>query len=132
MNPLPWQADFNECSTQMIDVTYEGWNAIDPTSPEDPVMRREQQVWETMWWPAHRPLQVAELLDDGAGGFTTTRPLNWTRGIPQTEAGDMKMVSAWTQLSFVVLNPSVPPDVINSATPGAPRFVGVERGKGLP
>jgi hypothetical protein len=132
MNPLPWQADFNECSTQMIDVTYEGWNAIDPTSPEDPVMRREQQVWETMWWPAHRPLQVAELLDDGAGGFTTTRPLNWTRGIPQTEAGDMKMVSAWTQLSFVVLNPSVPPDIINSATPGAPRFVGVERGKDLP
>lgn len=25
---VPWQADFNECSSQTIDVTYEGWNRI--------------------------------------------------------------------------------------------------------
>ena len=29
---LPWQADFNECTTQMIDITYEAWNEIDPTA----------------------------------------------------------------------------------------------------
>jgi hypothetical protein len=132
MGALPWQADFNECTTQGIDVTYEAWNAIDPDNPNDPVLRREQQVWETMWWPAHRPLQVSELIDDGAGGFTTTRPLNWSRGVPQTTAGDMKMVTAWTQLSFVILNPTVDPAVINNAAPGATRFVGVERAKDNP
>jgi hypothetical protein len=32
---LPWQADFNECSTQVIDVTYEGWNDLYPDSDHD-------------------------------------------------------------------------------------------------
>ena len=129
MMALPWQADFNECTTQDIDVTYEAWNVIDPSNPEDPVMRREQKVWETMWWPAHRPLQVAELVDNGAGGLTTTFPLNWSRGIPQTNAGDLKMVTAWSALSFVVQNPTLPESVINSPQLGQPRYVGIERGK---
>ena len=132
MMALPWQADFNECTTQDIDVTYEAWNQIDPSNPNDPVMAREQKVWETMWWPAHRPLQVAELVDDGAGGLTTTAPLNWSRGVPQTNAGDLKMVTAWTQLSFVVINPTLPPDVLNSPQLGQPRYVGIERGKEVP
>jgi hypothetical protein len=132
MMALPWQADFNECTTQDIDVTYEAWNLIDPDNPNDPVMKREQKVWETMWWPAHRPLQVAELVDDGAGGLTTTPPLNWSRGVPQTNAGDLKMVTAWTQLSFVVINPTLPPDVLNSPQLGKPRYVGIERGKETP
>jgi len=32
---LPWQADFNECTTQDIDITYELWNKIDPKSEND-------------------------------------------------------------------------------------------------
>ncbi|MGQ0592565.1 MAG: LodA/GoxA family CTQ-dependent oxidase [Gammaproteobacteria bacterium] len=59
---LPWQADFNECSTQVIDVTYEGWNDLYPDSDHDGLMKREQRVWETLWWPAHRPLQTFELV----------------------------------------------------------------------
>jgi hypothetical protein len=82
-----------------------------------------------MWWPAHRPLQVAELVDNGAGGLTTTFPLNWSRGIPQTNAGDLKMVTAWSALSFVVQNPTLPESVINSPQLGQPRYVGIERGK---
>lgn len=60
--PSPWQADFNECSTQVIDVTYEGWNDIYPDSDHDGLMKRQQRVRETLWWPAHRPLQTFELL----------------------------------------------------------------------
>ena len=123
MGPLPWQADFNECTTQDIDVTYEGWNKIDPDNPEDPVMRREQQVWNTMWWPAHRPLQVAELVDNGTGKLVATAPQNWSGGVPQTNAGDLKMVTAWTALSFVVLK--------NNTSPANRSFVGVERGKDM-
>jgi hypothetical protein len=59
---LPWQADFNECSTQIIDVTYEAWNDLYPESDHDGLMKRQQRVWETLWWPAHRPLQTFELL----------------------------------------------------------------------
>lgn len=125
MMALPWQADFNECTTQTIDVTYQQWNSIDPANPENPAMRREQKVWETMWWPAHRPLQVVELID----GVETPGPLNWSRSVPQTHAGDLKMVMAWTQLSFVVMNPTATPAEINSAEPSKTRFVGVEGGK---
>ncbi len=34
---VPWQSDFNECSTQSIDVTYENWNVIYPDSDNDEV-----------------------------------------------------------------------------------------------
>lgn len=129
MSALPWQADFNECTTQDIDVTYAGWNRIDPDNPEDPVMKREQKVWEAMWWPAHRPLQVAELVDNGAGGLTVTQPLDWSRGVPQTNAGDLKMVTAWTGLSFVVRNPLADPAIIDSPQLNVARYVGIERGK---
>ena len=64
MMALPWQADFNECSTQDIDVTYEEWNKIDPANPKDHWMKKEQMVWETLWWPAHRPMQTWELVPD--------------------------------------------------------------------
>jgi hypothetical protein len=33
---LPWQADFNECTTQDIDITYELWNKVDPSVEHDP------------------------------------------------------------------------------------------------
>ena len=32
---VPWQADFNECSTQAIDITYEAWNKIYAASESD-------------------------------------------------------------------------------------------------
>jgi len=98
---IPWQSDFNECSTQPIDITYEEWNKINPDQPVDALMKREQKVWETLWWPAHRPLQTYETT---AAGNTTW--LDWTPGVPQTNAGDLKMVTEWWRLPFVIRNPA--------------------------
>lgn len=120
---LPWQADFNECTTQDVDVTYLEWNKIYPVSDDDGRLEREQQVWETLWWPAHRPLQTWELVT-GEDGTSATQFLPWSRGIPQTNAGDLKMVSEWSKLGFVVRNASVPAEA--STSPGA-KYISVER-----
>lgn len=97
---VPWQADFNECSTQDVDITYEKWNNIYPQSVGDPVTDVTQT---TYWWPAHRPVIV------------NNKP--WSLGIPQTHAGDLKMVTAWKELGFVM----------NTGTADSPNFVQVER-----
>ncbi len=69
---VPWQADFNECSTQTIDVTYEQFNQIFPDSDNDERVTREQRVWETLWWPAHRPMQTYEEVVPG-----DSSSINW-------------------------------------------------------
>lgn len=86
---VPWQADFNECSTQDVDLTYEKWNEIYPQSVGDPVQDVTQS---TYWWPAHRPMIV-----NGSP---------WSEGIPQTHAGDLKMVTAWKDLGFILNTPN--------------------------
>ena len=102
LSGLPWQADFNECSTQTIDVTYEEWNVLYPDSVGDSLMQREQRVWETLWWPAHRPNADVDYLGAAASDFQCC---DWARGIPQTHAGDLKMVTEWSRLGFMVRNP---------------------------
>jgi hypothetical protein len=87
---IPWQADFNECSTQPIDITYEQWNVIDPLSVGDPA---QQITQNTFWWPSHRPMEVSNL----AGG----PQVSWSQGIPNNNAGDLKMVTAWKELGFI-------------------------------
>jgi hypothetical protein len=132
MMALPWQADFNECSSQMIDVTYEMWNVIDPHSEHDAWMKREQKLWETLWWPAHRPMQVWEKVS-GTDANPNYQYLSWARGIPQTNAGDLKMVTEWSRLGIVVRNPYVSPKSLDVPSPGqtpptAPqKYVSVER-----
>jgi len=113
---LPWQADFNECSSETIDVTYELWNVINPDEPQDALMERQQRSWEALWWPAHRPMQNYEqtaVAPDGSRSYTW---LDWARGVTQTKAGDLKMVTEWPRFTFVV----------RTDDPGYP-FVGVER-----
>jgi len=113
---VPWQADFNECSTQMTDITYEDWNLIEPLSTGDPVVPIQQL---TYWWPAHRPMQVNTFLGPpgshnyGSGQFSPT---------PQNHSGDFQMVTEWANLGFVLRNPA--------AVPGAsdPEFVDVPSG----
>jgi hypothetical protein len=125
----PWQADFNECSTQVIDVTYEAWNQIFADSVGDSQMTREQRVWETLWWPAHRPMQSFELTV-GPDGQPSYAWRDWARGIPQTNAGDLKMVTEWWRLGIIRLNPFMPsPDVLPSEVPppDVPPYVSVER-----
>jgi hypothetical protein len=122
---LPWQADFNECTTQDIDITYELWNQIDPKSENDPWLKQEQKVWETLWWPAHRPLQSWEVVSmtDGAPNLQF---LTWSRGVPQTHAGDLKMVTEWARLGFLVRNPYLTPSQIDAPSPDN-KYISVER-----
>ena len=102
---IPWQADFNECSLQPIDITYEKWNEIYPQSTGDPVKDITQT---TYWWPAHRPMEVTDV---------NLGSMNWSQGIPNNRAGDLKMVTAWKELGFIL---NVPQD-------GNPNFIQVER-----
>ena len=81
---VPWQSDFNECSTQPIDITYRDWNNIDPGSTGDPVTPIVQL---TYWWPAHRPM----IVNGTAWSPTQT-----------TNAGDLQMVTLWAERGFVV------------------------------
>jgi len=124
---LPWQADFNECSTQTINLTYEDWNNIDPKSEDDPIMAAQQKVWEAMWWPGHRPLQTYEVTGFGDSGPNYAF-LDWSRGIPQTNAGDLKMVTHWSELGFVIDNPYI--SKAKAQTPsvmGTQKYISVER-----
>jgi len=125
---LPWQADFNECTLQDIDITYELWNKVDASVEHDPWLEREQKTWSTLWWPAHRPLQTYEVVSLG-GGTPAYQFLSWTRGVPQTLAGDLKMVTEWTRLGFVVRNPYLQPDQIDAPSPDV-KYISVERNQG--
>lgn len=122
---IPWQADFNECTTQDIDITYDLWNVVDPTNPVDPLLAAQDKVWETLWWPAHRPLQTFELT-----GFDNGNPvlkyLAWARGITQTYAGDLEMVTEWSRLGFVIRNPFLSQGDIDQASPNQ-KYISVER-----
>lgn len=126
---VPWQADFNECSTQSVDVTYENWNSIYPESDNDKLMEREQKVWETLWWPAHRPLQSWELLSVSSAG-PNIGWRDWSPGIPQTNAGDLKMVTEWWRLGFIRRNPFLAPgDVKPTTLPPDQKYISIERTK---
>jgi hypothetical protein len=122
---VPWQSDFNECSTQAIDITYEEWNAINADAPVDSLMTREQRVWETLWWPAHRPMQSFQ--QTAAGNWTF---LDWTPGVPQTSAGDLKMVTEWWRLPFIIRNPAYDFTKTKPTTtppPSPPPYMSIER-----
>lgn len=103
-NSLPWQSDYNECSTQVIDVTYREWNKLYNTENDPGVINRK--VSETLWWPAHRPMVVYRKVD---GKY---KQEEWAKGIPQTYEGDFKMVSEWRNLGFVLKNDGKGPDYV--------------------
>jgi len=110
---VPWQADFNECSNQIIDITYDDWSEIYPGSTGDPVQSITQL---TYWWPVHRPMEVTTYL--GANNYAGGQ---WSP-TAQTHVGDLQMVTEWASLGFILRNPQ--------ATPGAnlPEFVNVPSG----
>jgi hypothetical protein len=125
---LPWQADFNECTTQPIDVTYELWNQIYPDSENDDWAKLEQKAWETLWWPAHRPVQVFEVVGMQGGG-PVYKMLDWSMGVPGTNAGDLKMVTEWSRLGFLVRNFYLSKQAQEepTANPPAFKYISVER-----
>ena len=97
---VPWQSDFNECTNQNVDVTYEGWNTLELDSTGDPAAA---QVQLTYWWPAHRPVFV-----NGAQWSPTS----------QTPSGDLMMVTAWRALPFLKIeNGSIVP--VGTSAPSA-------------
>ncbi|HEX2296128.1 MAG TPA: LodA/GoxA family CTQ-dependent oxidase [Actinomycetota bacterium] len=120
---IPWQSDFNECSTQVIDVTYEGWNELYPNVGDD-LTAREQSEWITLWWPAHRPMQT--YVHDPDAQPDPFIWVDWSRGVPQTAAGDLKMVTEWRRLGFVRRNPFVDPSNLDQASYQF-KYVTVER-----
>jgi hypothetical protein len=80
----------------------------------------------TLWWPAHRPLQYAEFT-----GFSDGKPqylwTNWSKGIPQTHPGDLKMVTEWSKLGFLIRNPFLKPVIFTQAGSGDFLFVSIEK-----
>jgi hypothetical protein len=114
---LPWQTDFNECTANPTNITYADWNINYPSSENDADLRQDTKVWTAMWWPAHRPLQYAEVTR--VNGDTPTYVwTNWSKGIPQVDAGDFKMVTEWSKLGFIIRNPFLPASVYDSAATG--------------
>ena len=50
--------------------------------------------------------------------------------MPQTNAGDLKMVTEWWQLRFIIRNPYIPPARLQTAPSDlseAARYVSIER-----
>jgi hypothetical protein len=123
---LPWQTDFNECTTNPTDVTYADWNVNYPSSEHDSDLREGTKVWDTLWWPAHRPLQYAELVsvENDKPNFVWT---NWSGGVQQTPTGDLKMTTEWAKLGFIIRTPFLPASAYEQATSGIPYiYVSVE------
>lgn len=128
---LPWQADFNECTTNPINITYADWNNINSDSENDLRLKLGEKTWDTLWWPAHRPLQSKELVGLDAKGMPQTKWTTWSRGIQQTTIGDLKMVDEWWKLGFIIRNPYLSPEAATSpsASTDVPddRYYSVER-----
>ena len=72
---VPWQTDFNECTTQTVNITYADWNLIDPNNEHDTRLIAAEKTWETLWWPAHRPLQTNQYAGRDEKGNVL---VNWT------------------------------------------------------
>jgi hypothetical protein len=125
---VPWQADFNECTTNPNNITYEDWNNLYPASEHDLGLKRSEMVWDTLWWPAHRPLQSNQLMGYDQDGQPIFQWLTWSQGIQQTHAGDLEMVSDWWKLGFVIRNPNQPDsDRTPSTGPQDYRYYSIER-----
>lgn len=123
---VPWQADFNECTTNTINITYADWNTINPGSDNDQRLKRDEKMWDALWWPAHRPLQSSELT-----GFQNGQPVtawtDWSRGIQQTYTGDLKMVEDWWKLGFIIRNPYMANIDTTPSTGPDGRYYSIER-----
>ena len=72
----------------------------------------------------------AAILRTGLGGERQCR--NRVDGVeprhPQTNAGDLKMVSEWWRLGFIIRNPYLKPEALLQASDGnTPKYISVER-----
>lgn len=95
---LPWQADFTQCTEQSIDISYERWNNIYPGSTGDPA--QQEFANNVPWWPVHRPIVVFFL----PPAAKSPVQVYWGSGIPENDAGGLRMATAWSELGFIKKN----------------------------
>lgn len=84
---IPWQADFHECTTQNIDVTYQNWNEIYLDSNGDPATDKTVDI---PWWPAHRPIVVQEQTFSLSDGNIQTLE---DQGVPENICKKLKPIA---------------------------------------
>ncbi|MDM1293998.1 hypothetical protein HX021_06775 [Sphingobacterium sp. N143] len=109
----PWQADFFQCTIQLINFTDPSTNkAGSPAAPLPP-------TYYSYWWPPQSPwdVLVGEFTADGqaATNVPAGQQMNYARGINSFT----QMVSYWYALGFI--------RDINSNSTGFPFFVETER-----
>jgi hypothetical protein len=71
-------------------------------------------------------MQTWELVP-GAESNPAFQYLTWARGVPQTNAGDLKMTTEWSHLGVVIRNPFLKPADLDQPSPGVPKYIAVER-----
>jgi len=82
--------------------------------------------------PAHRPLQYTQAIsvDQGPRKYEW---LIWRSGIQQTSQGDLRMVTEWANLPFIVRNPCLNSADVQTAPSdlsGGLRYVSIEPFRG--
>ncbi|MFE8595554.1 LodA/GoxA family CTQ-dependent oxidase [Archangium violaceum] len=98
---LPWQADFNECSNQVVQNT---------------------SLW---WWPSQRPYEVNYVDRNGEwqqGYWTRPSDINFDK--------DEEMLSGWKGLGFILRRQDAPPSEQGPSNQGddpPPLYIEVER-----
>ncbi|KFA90413.1 LodA/GoxA family CTQ-dependent oxidase [Archangium violaceum] len=98
---LPWQADFNECSNQVVQNT---------------------SLW---WWPSQRPYEVNYVDRNGEwqqGYWTRPSDINFDK--------DEEMVAKWKGLGFILRRQDAPPSEQGPSNQGGdppPVYIEVER-----
>ena len=99
---VPWQADFNECTTNPTDVTYADWNIhLSGQRARHPHEARNRKVVRHHVVAGASPAAIrAGRLGQPERQGRTTCGLNWSSGVPQTNAGDLKMVTEWENLAL--------------------------------
>lgn len=101
---IPWQADFQQCSTQSVSVADTGTNVGADGEPAEP-------TFTTLWWPAQAPSAIYR-----AAG--REQPALWARDDVGRPLSALDMTTAWAQLGFV----------LNQGSATKPDFVEAQRG----
>ena len=78
-------------------------------------------------------MQYTQVVSVKQGNKVNYQWLNWSSGVQQTNAGDLKMVTEWEYLPFIIRNPYVTPAQARTAPSdlsGPARYVSIEPYKG--
>lgn len=106
---VPWQADFNECARQDMDISYENWTHGYRTKASDP--NPIDVETGAFWWPAHRPMEVFLPMRDPANPnhALSSGQASWTRARAHSHrVENLQMLTSWAAFGFIHdTNPAV-------------------------